>query len=229
MQAKDIMTSPVITVGPDVPVGQVAKLLLEKRISGVPVVAGDGRLLGVVSEGDLLRRVETGTERRKPSWLEMLIGQGSDVGDFIKSHGLHAGDVMTREVVSAAPDASLRDLAELMERNGIKRVPIVEGGGLVGIVSRANLLKGLVEDRAGAPVQSSDEQIRTGLADLLRREPWVDHRRINVVVADGVVQLWGSVENDEQRRALVIAAESHPGVRSVEDHLTANWFTNEAG
>ncbi|EWY38975.1 hypothetical protein N825_08215 [Skermanella stibiiresistens SB22] len=228
MRAKDIMTTPVITVAPDTPVSMVAELLLEKRISGVPVVGPDGRLLGIVSEGDLLRRVETGTERAKPSWLEMLIGQGSDVGDFIKSHGLHAGDVMTREVVDVAPDASLRDIAERMERNGIKRVPVVEGGKLVGIVSRANLLKGLVSDRPGF-TSATDEEIRSGLADLLKREAWVDHRRINVVVADGVVQLWGSVENDEQRRALIIAAESHAGVRSVEDHLSANWFANEAG
>jgi CBS domain-containing protein len=229
MQAKDIMSSPVVTVTPDASVADVAALLLEKRISGVPVVDSAGQIAGIISEGDLLRRVETDTERHRPHWLEMLLGRSGDAGSFIKSHASRVGDVMSHDVIASYPEASLREIAELMERHGIKRVPIVDGGRLVGIVSRANLVQGLLADRKSSAASTSDDQIRTKLNDLLRAQPWIDHNRINVVVNGGVVQLWGSVQDDEQRRALTVAAESIAGVQSVEDHLTANIFTNNAG
>jgi CBS domain-containing protein len=230
MQAKDIMSSPVVTVTPDASVAEVAALLLEKRISGVPVVDAAGQIAGIISEGDLLRRVETDTERRRPHWLEMLLGQSGDAGSFIKSHASRVGDVMSHDVVASSPEASLREIAELMERHGIKRVPIVDGGRLVGIVSRANLVQGLLADRAKPAAGSpGDDQIRTALTDLLRTQSWLNHDRINIVVTGGTVQLWGSVRDDEQRRALTVAAESIAGVKSVEDHLTANVFTNDAG
>ena len=229
MQAKDIMSSPVVTVTPDASVADVAALLLEKRISGVPVVDASGQIAGIISEGDLLRRVETNTQRHRPHWLEVLLGRSGDAGSFIKSHASRVGDVMSHDVIASHPEASLRDIAELMERHGIKRVPIVDGGKLVGIVSRANLVQGLLADRKSSAESTSDDQIRTRLNDLLRTQPWIDHNRINVVVNEGVVQLWGTVSDDEQRRALTIAAETIAGVRSVEDHLTANIFTNNAG
>ena len=229
MQAKDIMSSPVVTVTPDASVAEAAALLLEKRISGVPVVDHTGQIAGILSEGDLLRRVETDTERHRPHWLEMLLGQGGDASSFIKSHATRVGDVMSHDVIASHPEASLREIAELMERHGIKRVPIVDGGALVGIVSRANLMQGLLADRKTAAASTSDDQIRDKLNDLLRTQPWIDHNRINVVVNGGVVQLWGSVQDDEQRRALMVAAESTVGVQSVEDHLTVNFFTNNSG
>jgi CBS domain-containing protein len=229
MQAKDIMSSPVVTVTPDASVTEVATLLLEKRISGVPVVDQAGQIAGIISEGDLLRRVETGTERHRPHWLEMLLGRSGDAGSFIKSHASRVGDVMSHDVIATHPEASLREVAELMERHGIKRVPIVDGGRLVGIVSRANLVQGLLADRKSTGGQTDDDQIRAKLTDLLRTQPWIDHNRINIVVSGGTVQLWGAVRDDEQRRALTVAAESIAGVRSVEDHLTANTFTNDAG
>jgi CBS domain-containing protein len=230
MQAKDIMSSPVVTVTPDASVADVAALLLEKRISGVPVVDSAGQIAGIISEGDLLRRVETDTERHRPHWLEMLLGRSGDAGSFIKSHASRVGDVMSHDVIASYPEASLREIAELMERHGIKRVPIVDGGKLVGIVSRANLVQGLLADRSKpAAGSTSDDQIRDKLTDLLREQVWIDLNRINVVVSGGTVQLWGTVIDDEQRRALTVAAESIAGVRSVEDHLTANIFTNDAG
>jgi CBS domain-containing protein len=229
MQAKDIMSSPVVTVTPDASVAEVAALLLEKRISGVPVVDQTGQIAGIISEGDLLRRVETNTQRHRPHWLEMLLGQSGDAGSFIKSHASRVGDVMSHDVIASHPEASLRDIAELMERHGIKRVPIVDGGRLVGIISRANLVQGLLADRKSSTEHPDDDQIRAKLNDLLRTQPWIDHNRINVVVSNGTVQLWGTVQDDEQRRALMVAAESIAGVRSVEDHLTANIFTNNAG
>ena len=229
MQAKDIMSSPVVTVTPDASVAEVAALLLEKRISGVPVVDQTGQIVGILSEGDLLRRVETDTQRHRPHWLEMLLGQSGDASSFIKSHASRVGDVMSHDVIASHPEASLREIAELMERHGIKRVPIVDGGRIVGIVSRANLMQGLLADRRSAAAATSDDQIRDNLNDLLRTQSWIDHNRINVVVSGGVVQLWGSVQNDEQRRALMVAAKSTTGVQSVEDHLTVNFFTNNSG
>ncbi len=229
MQAKDIMSSPVVTVSPDASVAEVAALLLEKRISGVPVVDQTGQIVGILSEGDLLRRVETDTQRHRPHWLEMLLGQSGDAGSFIKSHASRVGDVMSHDVIASHPEASLREIAELMERHGIKRVPIVDGGRIVGIVSRANLMQGLLADRRSAAAATSDDQIRDNLNDLLRTQSWIDHNRINAVVSGGVVQLWGSVQNDEQRRALTVAAESTTGVKSVEDRLTVNFFTNNSG
>jgi CBS domain-containing protein len=224
MQAKDIMSSPVVTVTPDASVAEVAALLLEKKISGVPVVDQTGQVVGILSEGDLLRRVETDTQRHRPHWLEMLLGQSGDAGSFIKSHASRVGDVMSHDVIASHPEASLREIAELMER-----VPIVDGGRTVGIVSRANLMQGLLADRRSAAAATSDDQIRDNLNDLLRTQSWIDHNRINIVVSGGVVQLWGSVQNDEQRRALTVAAESTTGVKSVEDRLTVNFFTNNSG
>jgi CBS domain-containing protein len=229
MQAKDIMSSPVVTVTPDASVADVAALLLEKRISGVPVVDSTGQIAGIISEGDLLRRVETNTQRHRPHWLEVLLGRSGDAGSFIKSHATRVGDVMSNDVIASHPEASLREIAELMERHGIKRVPIVDGGTIVGIVSRANLVQGLLADRRSAAASIGDDEIRAKLTDLLRTQPWIDHNRINVVVNNGTVQFWGSVNDDEQRRALMVAAESVVGVRSVEDHLTVNFFTNNSG
>jgi CBS domain-containing protein len=229
MQAKDIMSSPVVTVTPDALVADVAALLLEKRISGVPVVDSTGQIAGIISEGDLLRRVETNTQRHRPHWLEVLLGRSGDAGSFIKSHATRVGDVMSNDVIASHPEASLREIAELMERHGIKRVPIVDGGTIVGIVSRANLVQGLLADRRSAAASIGDDEIRAKLTDLLRTQPWIDHNRINVVVNNGTVQFWGSVNDDEQRRALMVAAESVVGVRSVEDHLTVNFFTNNSG
>jgi CBS domain-containing protein len=229
MQAKDIMSSPVVTVTPDASVADVAALLLEKRISGVPVVDSTGQIAGIISEGDLLRRVETNTQRHRPHWLEVLLGRSGDAGSFIKSHATRVGDVMSNDVIASHPEASLREIAELMERHGIKRVPIVDGGTIVGIVSRANLMQGLLADRRSAAASTGDDEIRAKLTDLLRTQPWIDHNRINVVVNNGTVQFWGSVNDDEQRRALMVAAESVVGVRSVEDHLTVNFFTNNSG
>jgi CBS domain-containing protein len=229
MQAKDIMSSPVVTVTPDALVADVAALLLEKRISGVPVVDSTGQIAGIISEGDLLRRVETNTQRHRPHWLEVLLGRSGDAGSFIKSHATRVGDVMSNDVIASHPEASLREIAELMERHGIKRVPIVDGGTIVGIVSRANLMQGLLADRRSAAASTGDDEIRAKLTDLLRTQPWIDHNRINVVVNNGTVQFWGSVNDDEQRRALMVAAESVVGVRSVEDHLTVNFFTNNSG
>ena len=226
MKARDVMTSPPITVTLDTAITDVAALLLERRISAVPVVDEHGRMVGIISEGDLLRRSESDTERRRPQWLEMLLDPNIQAADFVKTHGTHAGAVMTRDVVAVSPDTDLAEIASLLEQRRIKRVPVVENGVPIGIVSRANLLYGLVAYKtAPSGLQAaSDPEIQRRVAESLESERWIDLSRINIVVSDGVVHLWGLVKSEDQRRALKVAAEAVPGVRSVEDHLGLDRF-----
>jgi CBS domain-containing protein len=232
MLARDVMTSPVITVTPDTPVAAVATVLLENRISAVPVLDADGRMTGIVSEGDLLRRADAQTERRRPQWLELLLDRNVTAADFVKTHGNLARDVMTHDVLTVSPDTELSEIASLLERRRIKRVPVVDQGKVVGIVSRANLLRGLVAQPLAAlpeDVEARDAEIRVQLDEILSVVPGVDLRRINTVVKDGAVFLWGTVKSDNQRRALTVAAESVPGVVRVEDKLQHDRFPGSTG
>jgi CBS domain-containing protein len=231
MKAQDVMTSPPITVRPDTPVTEIASLLIERRISGVPVVDAAGRMVGIVSEGDLLRRCELGTDRQRSQWLELFVDRGLQAAEFVKANGMFARDVMTADVISVAPDADLVDIAALLERRRIKRVPVVRDGIPVGIVSRANVLHGLIASRradSAAPA-ASDVELRRRIEERLAEEPWLDLSRINIVVSDRVAHLWGLVESEEQRRALKVAVQNITGVRDVVDHLTPDWFPNTAG
>jgi CBS domain-containing protein len=220
MQASDIMTQPVISVAPDTAVADIAKVLLDNRISAVPVVDRTGRLVGIVSEGDLLRRVEAGTERRPSRWLEMLRTDADLASEYVSSRARTAVEIMTRRVVTATAETPVRDIVDLMEEEGIKRVLVVDNGVVIGMVSRANLLQAL---RAGMPLAAprggDDRKIREALLAELQSQPWADRAVMNVIVADGVVHLWGIVRSGEERRALRVAAESVVGVAAVEDHL----------
>jgi CBS domain-containing protein len=220
MKAKDIMTSPVITAGPDTPVGEIAALLFERRISAVPVVE-DGRLVGIVSEADLLHRHEIGTDRiaQAGSWRLRLFSADRSIEEYIKSHARQARDIMTREVVSVAPDAPLEEIASLLETRGIKRVPVVDAGRLVGIVSRSNLVQALAAtERPGKAIGPfSDEVIRARLLAELRRQPWWRNGTSSLFVTSGIVTFSGTVESTEERDAARVAAENIPGVRGVED------------
>ena len=220
MKASDVMVRSVITVGPDTGVQEIASTLLDKRISAVPVVDGSGRLVGIVSEGDLFRRAEAGTERRRSWWLEALSSAQFLAAEFGKAHGRKAGDVMTRDVVTATPDTSLREIADLLEKHGIKRVPIIADGRLVGIVSRANLLQALAASgELFAPSQDKgDEALRQEVETRVKAQPW-GNQMINVVVHSGVVDLWGIVDNTEEKKAVRVLAEGVPGVRAVNDNL----------
>src|SRR6476620_7426151 len=168
MKAADVMVTKVISVTPDVLVQDVAYILLSNRISAVPVVDDNGQLLGIVSEGDLMRRSETGTGRHRPWWLAMLTGRDIRALDYAKEHSRRITDVMTSKVVTATPDTPLRDIATLLEKNGIKRVPIVKDGKMVGIVSRANLLQALASSRIPQDVDVGDSAIRESLVARLQ-------------------------------------------------------------
>src|SRR5512140_2000203 len=172
MLVRDVMVAPVITVKPSTTVREVAGLFLEKRISAAPVVESDQRLVGIVSEGDLLHRVEAGTERHHSWWLKGFIGDDALAAEYVKSHGLKVSDVMTRRVVTAAPDTPLHEVASLLEKNAIKRVPILENGQLVGIVSRANLIQAVATARKLLDLPPSDTTVREGIVSHLNTQPW---------------------------------------------------------
>jgi CBS domain-containing protein len=217
MQARDIMTRDVCTIAPNTKVDQIATLLLDRRISAVPVIDAEGHVLGIVSEGDLLHRSETGTERRRSWWLQLVADPDTLARDYVKSHAVQAQDIMTRHVVSVSPDAALADVADILDTRAIKRVPVVEGGRLIGIISRADLLRALTSGRKAAA--GDDHAIRAELDKRMREEPWAHTLYINTVVESGVVSLWGIVATQQQRQALRVLVETVPGVREVKEEL----------
>ena len=221
MRAMDVMTSKVITVDENASVITVAKLLAERGISAVPVVDSENRVIGMVSEGDLLHRAETGTERRQSWWLEMMASTNRLAGDYIKSHSGNVKDVMTRDVLSVTETTSVADIAILLETNRIKRVPVLRDGKLVGIVSRANLVRALAMtvNEPTSSTEADDRTIRDNLLAELKAQRWAEVAPANITVKDGVVHWWSSYLSEQEKRALVVAAENIPGVRRVEDHL----------
>jgi CBS-domain-containing membrane protein len=221
MQARDVMTTKVVTVRPDTRVEQIAALLLERRISGVPVIDADGRLVGIVTEGDLMRRPEMGTERHRGWWLQLFGDERERAAEYARAHGSRAEQVMTRNVVTVTEETSLGEIARLLEERRIKRVPVVRDGKVVGIVSRANLLHGLAARAAPTPPERwmDDRSIRDEVARVLDREGLTTHGPLNVIVTDGVVELWGLVESEEERLAIRVAAENVPGVVALRDNL----------
>jgi len=220
MRAMDVMTSEVITVGQNTSVQTVAKLLAERGISAVPVVDRENRVIGMVSEGDLLHRAETGTERRRSWWLDMMASTNKLAGDYVKSHSGKVRDVMTRDVISVTETTPVADIAILLETNRIKRVPVVRDGKLVGIVSRANLVRALgMTINEPSSTEADDRTIRDKLLAELKAQRWAEVSPANVTVKDGIVHLWSSYLSEQEKRALVVAAENTPGVRRVEDHM----------
>jgi CBS domain-containing protein len=219
MKAADVMATSVISVRLDTPVTKIAEVLLANRISAVPVVNDKDVLVGIVSEGDLIRRVEAGTERHRSWWLELLTGKETLAHEFVMSHARAASDVMTRPVVSVTPDTSLGDIASLLEKHRIKRVPVAVNGKIVGIVSRANLIQALVSQAKTQEPPVDDAVLHDNIVDALRAKPWVDPSTINVIVNDGSVELWGIVDSETEKNAIRVAVEVMPGVRRVANKL----------
>jgi CBS-domain-containing membrane protein len=220
MKAADVMVSNVITVGVNASIGEVAAILVNNHISGAPVVGDKGELVGIVSEGDLIRRPEIGTTKRRTWWLELLSNERASASEYIKSHSRKIADVMTRDVITASPDTPLGEIATLLERNRIKRVPIVEGGKIVGIVSRANIVQALASatKKLSSLTTADDSELRKKVLSRLAAEPWRP-TMLTVTVQDGTVDLWGLVQSDEQKKAARLAAELTPGVRAVVDNI----------
>ena len=219
MRATDVMSTPVVVAGPRITVQHVARMMINHRVSGIPIVEEDGQLIGIITEGDLLRRVETGTERQRSRRSEWFLPNSRLAADYVKSHARRVADIMTRDVVTVDESATLGEIADLMEQHRIKRVPVVHYGKLVGIVSRSDLLRVLTSGAASVSDEDTDRSIRNRLLTELRQQKWATLlNETDIVVSDGVVHLWGVVGSEEERQALRIVAENTSDVREVPDH-----------
>ncbi len=220
MIASDVMTRNVISVPPDATIADAVALMLDRGISGLLVVDHGGTLAGIVTEGDLLRRDELGTGRRRSWWLRLIASPGRQAADFTRTHGRKVADVMTQDVISVSVKSPLEEIVALMEEHRIKRVPVLDDNKVVGVVSRADLLRALaVAAREHAVAAGDDPTIRNRILETLGREPWAPRTTLNVTVVNGVVDLWGTISNDQERRAICVIAENTPGVKKVIDHL----------
>ena len=219
MHAMDIMTRNVASVSAETDVHDVARLMLDRRVSAVPVVDDDGQLLGIVSEGDLMRRADTQTERHGSWWLNFFADSQESARVYVKSHGQHARDVMTEKVVTVSEDTPISEIATILESHHIKRVPVVALDKVVGIVSRANLLQALATHKVREGGPKSDRDLRTTVLDALA-DVVAATNFVNVLVDEGVVQLWGGVWTEDEKRAIQVAAENVPGVTKIENHVT---------
>ncbi len=219
MKARDVMVSPVMTLKPSNTVADAARLFLDNRISAAPVVDDQGKILGIVSEGDLMHRVEAGTQRRRSWWLTPFVGETTLATEYVKAHAKKVADIMTRNVTTVSPDTPLHEIAGLIEGKRIKRVPVVSNGQLVGIVSRANLVQALATAGKSLDVPITDATVREKLLGHLKTQPWAHLTLVNITVSGGVVDLWGFTRSDTEKKALRVAAEAMPGVRAVNDHL----------
>jgi CBS domain-containing protein len=228
MKARDVMVAPVITANANASIKSVAEAFVRYKISAVPVVDDKGKLVGIISEGDLLHRVEAGTEKQRPWWLRAFVSLDTLASEYSKAHARKASDSMTRQVVSVSPETPLHEVAALLEKHSIKRVPVVENGQLVGIVSRANLIQAVASAGKRLEVPVSDSTIRDKLLAHLKAQPWAHTGLLNVTVNGGVVDLWGIVASATERKAIRVAAEAMPGVNAVNDNLKT-WPVSASG
>jgi CBS domain-containing protein len=218
MKAQDVMSRDVVTVSPDETVLCAARLMLQKKFSGLPVVDATGALVGIVTEGDFLRRAETGTVRRRPRWIEFIVGPGRLAGEYTRTAGQFVHEVMTRDVCTVSEDAELEHVVGLMERNHVKRLPVLRGDKVVGIVTRQNLLRAVVGSApANLPI-TNDDEIRERFLAELNKQPWMP-LMLNVIVTNGNVKLVGTIFDERQRDAIRALAENVPGVKNIEDEL----------
>jgi predicted transcriptional regulator len=193
--------------------------MLDHRISGVPVVNARGKLVGMITEGDCLRRVETGTQIKRPLWREIFTGPEKLAEEYVRAHGRKVSEVMTASPITVTEDTDVSEIIHLMEKNRIKRLPVMRGDAVVGIVSRANLIQALTGLLRDANVSQTDAEIRNNIVTALRKLPWAADEFVNVTVKDGVVDLWGSFTASRQDQAAVVASENVPGVKEVRNHL----------
>jgi CBS domain-containing protein len=218
MQVKDVMTRNVISVQASDPVLKAARVMLQNRISGVPVVDKQGALVGVLTEGDFLRRSEIGTQRRRPKWLEFIVGPGRLADEYVHTSGRKVEEIMTPDPLTIGEDAALEEVVELMERRHVKRLPVTRASRMVGIVSRANLMHALASlARDVQPAAADDRAIRDRVLMTLAAQHWAPH--VNVVVKNGIVELWGVITDERERQGVIVAAENTAGVKEVHDHL----------
>jgi CBS domain-containing protein len=226
MRADQIMTKDVITVAPLTPILDAADLMLRRRIGGLPVLDGNGALVGIVSQSDFLHRGEIGTERKRPRWLQFLIGTSGLAADFVREHGRRVQDVMTRDPVTVEEATQIDELVRLMEKHDVHRLPVMRGKILVGIITRSNLLQAVASMARDVPEPTADDDhIRDLIGHTLSAVSWRPES-LQIIVRNGVVHLHGIVFDEQSRQATIVAAESEAGVKEVHDHLyTAEAYT----
>jgi CBS domain-containing protein len=221
MKVSDVMTRRVISVTPEASIVEAIRLMTGNHISGLPVIDQEGKLVGMVSEGDFLRRAELETEHRRSVWFDAIFGPAQSATEFVHSHGLKVDDVMTREPAFVLEGSSLAEVVHLMETRRIKRLPVLRGARVVGIVSRANLLRALLGLHRAAPISAMDDaSVRERILSDIDEQSWSEGAEVDVTVRDGIADLWGNVTDLKQRDALRVLVETTPGVIRMEDHLT---------
>lgn len=227
MRAHQIMTRPVISVTPDTPIVDAANTMLQKHVSGLPVVDASGKLVGIVSEGDFIRRSEIGTQRKRGRFLRFILGPGKAATDFVHEHGRKVSEIMTPNTLTVTEDSQLEEIVELMEKHGIKRLPVVRGDKIVGIVSRSNLLQAVASLAREIPDPTADDDhIRNRVIDAIEKNDWCPFG-LSVIVRDGIVHLSGVITEERSRKAAVVATENVTGVKKVHDHLC--WVDTMSG
>jgi CBS domain-containing protein len=227
MRAHQIMTRPVISVAPETTIVDAANTMLQRHVSGLPVVDTAGKLVGIISEGDFMRRSEIGTQRKRGRFLKFILGSGKEATDFVHEHGRKIAEIMTTEPLTINEDTDLEKIVELMEKNNVKRLPVMRGDKVVGIVSRANLLQAVASLARQIPDPTADDDhIRNRIIDALEKKDWCPFG-LSVVVRDGIVHLSGVITEERSRQAAIVAAENVTGVKKVHDHLC--WVDTMSG
>ena len=228
MKASDVMTSKVVSVTPDATLGDMLRIMLDHRVSGLPVLTPEGKLVGIITEGDFLHRVETGTDVKRSRWRAFLTAPDTLAEEYIRAHGRKVSEVMTRDLITVGEDTDLGEVIHLMEKHQVKRLPVVKDGRVVGIVSRANLVQALAGLlRGGAKVDEGDAAIRDKVRAELGKLPWAASDFVNATVKDGVVDLWGSFTAFRQDESAIVAVENVAGVKDVRSHLA--WIDPMSG
>ena len=220
MKAHEVMTGNIVSVRRDTRVNDIAQILISQRVSGMPVVTKDNELIGIVSESDLLHRTEVGTEKTRKWWLAMLVDPDTAAREYAKTHGMKAEDIMTRHVVTVDAEADLSKVADVLDSHNIKRVPVLKDGKLVGIITRGDLVRALAGvDVVRAGQRGNDGALQSAVSDKIRSQSWLTSIYINAAVNDGIVELWGFAQSEDQRRGLRVLVEEVEGVREIKDHL----------
>ncbi|HEY0327678.1 MAG TPA: CBS domain-containing protein [Rhodopseudomonas sp.] len=227
MRAHQIMTRQVVTVSPDASIVDAANIMLSQHVSGLPVVNAAGELIGIISEGDFIRRTEIGTERKRGRWLRLLLGPGQSASDFVHEHGRKVGEIMTTHPHTVNGDASVAEIVKAMEKHHVKRLPVMQDGRMVGIVTRKNLLRAVADLARDVPAPSeADDKIRGRVTAAIEHNDWRPFG-LSVIVRDGVVHLSGVITEERSRKAAIVAAENVCGVKEVHDHLC--WVDTMSG
>ena len=219
MNVAALMSTNIVSVLPSTTLADAVRIMIANRVSGLPVLESDGRLVGMITEGDLLRRTELESEGKQPSWLKLFLMPSRVAADYVATHGRHVSEVMTPNPISISPATDLAEVARLMLHKHVKRLPVLEAGRLVGIISRSDVLRALARKLVEVPEERTDEEIGTYIKNEIAHAKWAPISSIKVEVKEKVVNLEGTIFSDEERQAVIVIAENAPGVKEVQDHL----------